>query len=199
LLTIFFEPHASTVDNEAGLASGHYDADLSDEGRREAEYKRPKLLRLGVETVYTSNLKRAYKTAKIIFSETRVPIIQDARLRECDYGDMTRKSRREVFGARINAVASPFPNGESYSQVVDRMKSILDEIALKHMGQKIFIIGHFATLVGLEYWLNGRSIQDAFQIEYNQIEFPLQYILDNASVKRPIAESKRFSDPKAQK
>lgn len=184
MLTIYFEPHASSKDNEAGVASGHYDVDLSDRGRLQASLKKLKLLQLGVEMAYTSDLKRAYETARIVFDGTRVPVIQDARLRECDYGDMTRKPRSEAFEARYNAVASPYPNGESYSQVVDRMKSFLDEVTLKHDDDKILIVGHFATLVGLEYWINGKSIQDTFQMDYNNIEFPLQYNLHDLSAKR---------------
>lgn len=194
MLTIFFEPHASSLDNEAGLASGHYDVDLSDEGRREAESKRSRLPNLGVETVYTSDLKRAYETAGIVFNKTRIPIIKDARLRECDYGSMTRKPRREVFQARNNAVITPFPSGESYCQVVHRIKSYLDEMVVKQMGHKILIIGHSATLVGLEFWLRGRSIEDAFQINYNEIEFPLQYDLDDILVKRNCIRKKNSAN-----
>ncbi len=168
---------------EAGLASGHYDVDLSERGRREAGSKRLRLLRLGADMVYTSDLKRAYETAEIVFRGTRIPIIRDARLRECDYGGMTRRPRSEVFDARGNAISTPYPNGESYNQVVERIGSFLDYIASKYVG-KVLIIGHFATLVGLEYWLNSRSIQDSFKIDYIEIGFPLQYSLD--AISKPI-------------
>ena len=176
MLTIFFEPHAASVDNEAGLASGHHDAELSMRGREQASRdKRPRLLTLGVTHVYTSDTRRAYETARIVWGGTGTPITQDPRLRECDYGDMTRRPRGTVFDARGNAVDTPFPNGESYSQVVHRVKSFLDDVTARHRDTGIFIVGHFATLVALEYLLNGKPIRETFKLDYSEVGFPLAY------------------------
>jgi 2,3-bisphosphoglycerate-dependent phosphoglycerate mutase len=179
VLIIFFEPHAASVDNEAGLASGHHDAELSERGREQASRdKRPKLLPLGVAHVYTSDTRRAYETARIVWGGTGTPITQDPRLRECDYGDMTRRARGVVFEARGDAVDKPFPNGESYSQVVERVKSFLDEATTRHRDAGVFIVGHFATLVALEYLLNGKPIRETFKLNYNEVGFPLTYTVD---------------------
>jgi 2,3-bisphosphoglycerate-dependent phosphoglycerate mutase len=179
VLTIFFEPHAASVDNEAGLASGHHDAELSMRGREQASRdKMPRLLPLGVTHVYTSDTRRAYETARIVWGATRTPITQDPRLRECDYGDMTRRPRGVVFEARGDAVDKPFPNGESYSQVVERVKSFLDEVTTRHRDTGIFVVGHFATLVALEYLLNGKPIRETFKLDYNEVSFPLTYTVD---------------------
>ena len=179
MLTIFFEPHAASVDNEAGLASGHHDAELSMRGREQASRdKRPRLLPLGVTHVYTSDTRRAYETARIVWGATGTPITQDPRLRECDYGDMTRRPRGVVSEARGDAVDKPFPNGESYSQVVERVKSFLDEAAARHRDTGIFVVGHFATLVALEYLLNGKPIRETFKLDYNEVGFPLTYTVD---------------------
>lgn len=179
VLTIFFEPHAASVDNEAGIASGHHDAELSERGKEQASKdKRTRLLPLGVTHVYTSDTRRAYETARIVWRGTGTPITQDSRLRECDYGDMTRRPRGMVFEARGDAVDTPFPNGESYSQVVERVKSFLDEVTARHRDTCIFFVGHFATLVALEYLLNGKPIRETFKLNYNEVDFPLTYTAD---------------------
>lgn len=49
---------------------------------------------------------------------------------------------------------TPFPNGESYKQTAERMKSFLNELFKKNNGNKIMIIGHRATQYGLEYLIN---------------------------------------------
>jgi len=36
VLTLFFSPHSTSVDNEAGRASGHHDVPLSAAGRQQA-------------------------------------------------------------------------------------------------------------------------------------------------------------------
>jgi 2,3-bisphosphoglycerate-dependent phosphoglycerate mutase len=176
VLTIYFEPHAASVDNLAGLASGHHDSELSETGRRRArDDKRPRILPLGVDVVFTSDLRRAYETAAIVFEGTGTLIVWDPRLRECDYGDMTREPRELVFRARERAVDRPFPNGESYAQVVERVRGFLEEAAEKYGGSRFFIIGHFATLVGLEQCIKGTLIEESFKLDYGEIEFPLRY------------------------
>ena len=176
MLTIYFEPHAASVDNLAGLASGHHDAELSETGRRRARVdKRPRILPLGVDVAFTSDLRRAYETAAIVFEGTGTPIVRDPRLRECDYGDLTREPRELVFRARERAVDRPFPNGESYTQVVERVGSFLEEAADKYPGSRVFIVGHFATLVGLESCIKGAPIEESFKLDYGEIEFPLRY------------------------
>lgn len=49
-----------------------------------------------IDTVFTYDLRRAYETAQIMFERKNVPIIQDARLRSWDYGNLTQRSRAEV-------------------------------------------------------------------------------------------------------
>ena len=181
-MIIYFEPHASSLDNEAGLASGHFDVELSEKGWSEAKLKRKKYSNLGIEAVYTSDLKRAYKTAEIIFEKTQIQIVKDIRLRECDYGVMTRRPRGEIIQVRKSCITTPFPYGESYFQVITRVKDFLEELLLNKSFYIILIIGHFAILVGLEYWLEGRQIVDSFQIEYNETEFPLCYQIDEKTL-----------------
>ena len=97
LITIFLEGHAITSDNEAGLASGHNDVELSQAGRSQAAgEKRQRYESIKIDTVFTYDLRRAYETAQIMFERKNVPIIQDARLRLWDYGNFTQRSRAEV-------------------------------------------------------------------------------------------------------
>ena len=97
LITIFLEGHAITSDNEAGLASGHNDIELSQAGRSQAAgEKRQRYESIKIDTVFTYDLRRAYETAQIMFERKNVPIIQDARLRSWDYGNLTQRSRAEV-------------------------------------------------------------------------------------------------------
>ena len=59
-----------------------------------------------------------------------------------------------------NHISEPFPEGESYEQVMVRMKSFFEELLANHDGQQVFVIGHRATRYGLEHWVNGLSIAD---------------------------------------
>jgi alpha-ribazole phosphatase/probable phosphoglycerate mutase len=79
------------------------------------------------DAVFYSDLKRAIESAELGFGE-RYRIIQDQRLRECDYGDFEGRPRAEMERARLTALHTPFPNGESYAQVAIRMRSFLTHI-----------------------------------------------------------------------
>ena len=156
MITIYFEGHALTSDNEANLASGHNDVDLSDGGRSQAaREKRQRYEDLDIDTIFTSDLRRAYDTAKLMFEGRNIPIFQDARLRECNYGDLTQRPRTEMKAVMAESISNPFPNGESLQQVMDRMKNFIDDLSPNYHDQSILIIGHAGTLWGLEHHING--------------------------------------------
>ncbi len=113
-----------------------------------------------LQPFFCSDLQRSYKTAEIAFGE-KFPIVQDARLRECDYGDFTRKSSKEVDEQKRQRIEIPFPNGESYEDCATRMKSFLDDLKRDYDGKRVMIIGHRATQYGLEHWIKGVSVLDA--------------------------------------
>ena len=59
---------------------------------------------------------------------------------------------------RPSAIDTPFPGGESYTQVAVRMRSFLAQLAAERDGQQVLLIGHAATLWTLEHWLQARPL-----------------------------------------
>ncbi|MEK9180990.1 MAG: histidine phosphatase family protein [Patescibacteria group bacterium] len=159
MVTIIFEAHATTLDNENHLSSGHYDVELSPLCKKQAEELCERYANDDFAAVFCSDLRRAYETAQIAFLDRDIPIIKDARLRECDYGELTRYPAREVEEKRSGFIDTPFPKGESYQQCVDRMKSFLQDLLVNYDGKKVLIIGHRATQYGLEHWTNNLPLQ----------------------------------------
>ena len=117
--------------------------------------KRRRYENISFDTGFTSDLSRAYDTAKLMFEGKDIPIIQDARLSECDYGDLTQRPRAEMEVVRTQSILEPFPNGESLEQVMDRMKSFIEDLSQTYRDQQVLIIGHAGTLWGLENYING--------------------------------------------
>lgn len=140
MVNIIFEAHSTTFDNEAHLSSGHFDIALS-------PYKDQEF-----DAIFCSDMQRSYKTAEIAFGD-KFPIIKDRRLRECDYGDLTRHPSDEVEPEKIKHISEPFPNGESYEDSLKRMKDFLDELKKNYDNKRVMIIGHRATQYGLEHWI----------------------------------------------
>ena len=159
MVTIVFESHATTLDNEAYLSSGHNDAGLSTLGEKQAKELGERYRSQNFAAIFCSDLQRSYKTAEIAFGN-KFTIIKDARLRECDYGDLTQHPSSEVDPAKIEHITKPFPNGESYQETSKRMKDFLDDLKKNYESKRIIIIGHRATQYGLEHWINGKSLEE---------------------------------------
>ena len=162
MIEIWLEMHAQTEHNAAGIASGHYDVALTPFGAEQARSVLHARYRdQHFDAAFASNTQRAYRTACLMLAGRGIPVFQDARLRECDYGDFEGRPRVEMQAARMAAIRTPFPNGESYAEVAARMRSFLTDIAAERDGQRIMIVGHAATLHTLEHWLSERSLEDA--------------------------------------
>ncbi len=158
MITIIFEGHANSLDNEKGLASGHVDVPLSEAGEQQTQALAERYRRERIDLICCSDLQRSYRTAELAFGDRRISIIRDARLRECDYGDSTQRPRLEVAKERERRISTPFPNGESYEQVAGRMRSFLQDLLRDHDGKTVLIIGHRATHDCLEHLINGVAL-----------------------------------------
>ncbi len=153
-VTIIFESHATTFDNENHISSGHNDVALSPLGVQQAKELGERRGEENFDAIYCSDLQRSLKTGEIAFENTGVPIVCDPRLREVDYGDMTQKPADEVTAMKPDCIHTPFPHGESYEQSSARMREFLRDVLRDHDGQRILIIGHRATQYALEHWIN---------------------------------------------
>jgi 2,3-bisphosphoglycerate-dependent phosphoglycerate mutase len=157
---LIFETHATSLDNEARLASGWYDVDLSPTGERQARELGERRSNFQVDAVFCSDLLRAKRTAEIAFGPRGVRIVVDARLRECDYGDLTRAPADVVEERRLRCIDAPFPNGESYEQSIARVREWLADTRLAQHEHPIVVIGHRATFYAFEHLLKGRPLHD---------------------------------------
>lgn len=110
--------------------------------------------------VYVSDLQRAVETAQIAFSDRDTRIIQDARLRECNYGDLNGMPVADLTALRRNHIDTPFPGGQSYRDVVDATREFLSDIAAKHDGRTILVVAHSANRWALQYLLHGIPLED---------------------------------------
>ena len=160
-MRLVFETHATSLDNEAGLASGWFDVALSATGEAQARTLGARRRDDHLAVVFCSDLSRSFRTAEIAFGDRSLPIVRDARLRECDYGDLTRHPTAEIEQERAVHLLDPFPSGESYQQVVDRVSGWLREALADIDADTVLIIGHRATHYALEHLLNRVTLHEA--------------------------------------
>ncbi|WP_327086307.1 histidine phosphatase family protein [Nonomuraea sp. NBC_01738] len=156
-VNLIYETHAITVDNETGIATGWLPGELSEAGRRVARELGGR--RAAVDVVYTSDLRRAVQTAEIAFGGGK-EVIQDARLRECDYGIYNGRPVSEVALLRSRHIDTPWPGGQSYRQVVAETAAFLEEVMKRWQGRTVLMIAHSANRWALQNLLLGIELED---------------------------------------
>jgi len=156
---IVYETHSTSTDNEAGVASGWLPGRLSGAGRAQARLLGERRRDDGVGAVFVSDLARALETAEIAFAGSGIPIHRDARLRECDYGELNGAPASLVAAGRAGHVDEPWPRGESYRQVVDRTRDFLRDLAAEWAGSRVVLIAHSANRWALQCLLQGADLR----------------------------------------
>ena len=120
MVEITYFVHGTTLDNQNKIASGWLDGELSPKGIEQAKALHEVIKDDKFDVVFCSDLKRAIDSANIDFYGSNLPIIQDVRLRECNYGDYNGKdSKLADYPTHIFA---KFPNGESLQDVETRIR-----------------------------------------------------------------------------
>jgi broad specificity phosphatase PhoE len=156
---LVYETHAITEDNERGIATGWRPGRLSARGREVAAQLGDRRRGSGIDTVFVPDLWRAVHTAGIAFAGSRIPVVRDARLRECDYGELTGRPVAALAGRRARHLDEPCPGGQNYRQVVAGVRAFLDELATAEWdGRRVLLIGHAATRWALDHLLAGAEL-----------------------------------------
>ena len=138
--------HGQSEWNKLNLFTGFKNIELSEQGIEEANKAGQNFKNLDIKfnIVFTSELKRAQETAKIIlqnlgqwdFLYNEGKIISNINLNERDYGDLTglnKKETAEKFGEEQvhkwrRGYSDQPPNGESLEDVVRRVTKYFVEV-----------------------------------------------------------------------
>jgi broad specificity phosphatase PhoE len=166
---------AGNVANAAAIADGLHELDLADRdmdvslsprGVRQAEALGTWLggLEDRPEVVWCSPYKRALDTARIALAAARcdVPLVVDERLREREFGILDRLTKVGIEARHPEqAVARAFlgkfyhrpPGGESWADVVGRVRAVLTDLRLDHAGGRVCVVAHQAVITMSRYVL----------------------------------------------
>ncbi|MGO1080826.1 histidine phosphatase family protein [Inquilinus sp. CA228] len=165
---LVYETHSTTEDNEKGIATGWLPGRLSPAGRAQAARLGTRRRNDGLSAVFVSDLDRAVETAAIAFSGLAIPIHQDKRLRECNYGELNGCPVEMLATMRGQHLEHPFPGGQSYRQVVEATESFLKDVKDRWDGARVLVIAHSANRWDLQHLLDGARLEDL-------VEAPLKW------------------------
>lgn len=166
-VNITYFVHGTTTDNEQDLATGWLPGELSQIGKQQAKELGNMVAHKQFDLIFCSDLQRAIDSARFGFGDTH-NIIQDKRLRECNYGDMNGKPAAAFKDRMEDYVDVPFPNGESYKDVEARMTSFINFLSKDYVDKNIAIVAHQAPQLALDVILGGKTWKQAIDEDWRK-------------------------------
>lgn len=164
-VSIIYFVHGTTTDNEKNISTGRAPGELSELGIQQAKELGDQVDLSRYDVLFCSDLKRAVDSA-ILWFEGKIDIIQDERLRESHYGDLTQASEKEV--SYMDHIEKRFPNGESMKDVEARIVDFLEFLKQAYDGKQIALLAHKAPQLALEVIIHGKSREQAINEDWRK-------------------------------
>jgi broad specificity phosphatase PhoE len=153
MLKIYLARHGQDEDNANNILNGHRDKPLTEIGIKQAEFLAKKIEEAGIifDYIFTSPLRRAYKTAEIISEKIGIsPPVILPELIERDFGIMTG-----VEISRVEQMCSPniiktefinyflSPEGaETFPDLLKRAEKVLTKIEFEFTDRSALLVTH---------------------------------------------------------
>lgn len=166
-IRITYFVHGSTTDNEEWLSSWRYDVGLSEVWIGQSLELRNQIDISAFDVVFCSDFKRAVDSAKLAF-EDKVAIIQDIRLRECNYGEYNQKASALVEPIQEKSIHKRFPWWESYEDVRKRIQDFLNFLKINYDDKRVAIVAHKAPQLALDVIIKWKTWKEAFADDWRK-------------------------------
>jgi alpha-ribazole phosphatase len=148
--------HGETDFNIARRYQGQSDVPLNQNGIRQAEQIAKRLSAEKIDFICSSDLSRAFETARRIASlQEQSPVPQsDPRWRELDFGDWEGLNHEEMNADwhdeaqkwYRDPVNTPTPNGESLFQLAERTKSAIEDLKNNYKDKTVLVVSHSGVI-----------------------------------------------------
>ena len=152
---ILFVRHGNTPTTGSKLPGRAPNLYLSEEGLLQAEIiakeiKKSSKSFIGkkVSAVYASPMERTQQTAKSIATSLKLRVRTLQGLNECDFGDWTGRKLRDLSKLKSWSIIQKqpsnfrFPNGESFTEMQNRMIKTIDKLVERHSGETVICVSH---------------------------------------------------------
>jgi probable phosphoglycerate mutase len=147
--TVLLVRHGQTPTTGASLPGRAPGLHLSDTGRAQAETAAARIAAITkVAAIYASPLERTRETAAPIAKALGQRVKIDRGLLECDFGDWTGSALKDLFKlpewSTVQRYPSGFrfPNGESFTEMQQRITGAIARLVAAHPGETIVAVSH---------------------------------------------------------
>lgn len=173
--------HGETAWNVDTRIQGQLDIGLNETGRQQARRVAQALTGEPIQAIYSSDLSRAWDTARAIADATGQTLQAHAGLRERGFGVFQGKTFAEIEAAwpdqarrwrKRDPQWAP-EGGESLLDVRERITRTAAELAARHQGEQIVLVAHGGVMDALYRAATGQDLQA-----------PRSWELGNAAINR---------------
>ena len=175
--------HGQTDYNLQNRYCGFSNPPLNNQGIKQSKRLTARVKDIKIDKVYSSDLKRAYQTAEIIFKNN--PIEKVADFREVDfglfeglkYGELTKIYPKLYRDWINNPIEVKIPNGECLKDLNKRVKKRLSSILSQHENKTLALVTHSGPIRIILYSALNSDLKMFWQIEpktaaLNIIDYP---------------------------
>ncbi|MBO5747149.1 MAG: histidine phosphatase family protein [Clostridia bacterium] len=163
--TLYLIRHGQSLGNVAKAFLGHTDLDLSELGYRQAECTAKFLIQRKIDTVYSSDLLRAYNTCSEYLKLSNKTAIKDQNLREIFAGswenntfDTLQTVFNDTYSVWLNDIGNAHPNdGEPVKDLTQRVIKCITKIAEENDGKSVAIFTHATVIRSFFNYAYGNS------------------------------------------
>lgn len=142
--------HGETDWNVEGRYQGQADPPLNARGFDQAQELAQRLVGACIDVLYTSPLRRAADTAKVIAQQLHIPLQTEPRLMEIHQGDWQTRLRSDIETLypdlfrrwEIDPWEVTPPDGEHLTEIQARVNAAIDDLIRRHPGQCIGVVTH---------------------------------------------------------
>jgi probable phosphoglycerate mutase len=151
MTVIILVRHGQTEWNRVERFRGHKDVPLNKTGLAQAEATGQRIFaQLTPTAVYSSPLSRAVKTAEAIAKHFDIPVQPHPDLIDINYGEwhgLTPEEARQHWPQQVdnwynNPEQALIPGGETLADLRSRAMQTVSELADRHAGETIVLVGH---------------------------------------------------------
>lgn len=174
-MKLYIIRHGETDWNASKRLQGSKDISLNENGEAVAKATCKGIHHLEIDVVFTSPLKRAYRTAELVCAGRNIPIIPDQRIREISFGDYEGLIHKgegynipdpdfNNFFKKTERYRVP-PNGESIESLLERTGEFLKELTNREdlKDKNVLISSHGAALRALLCNIKKNDIADFWE------------------------------------
>jgi broad specificity phosphatase PhoE len=138
--------HGETDWNLSRRLQGHADLPLNETGRKQARALADELAEVELDAVYSSDLSRAFETARIVAEPRGLEVTALEELRERHFGSWEGLTDDEIQSRFPEVAEGVLGDGETREELDRRVFDVLQRIAREHSDGTVLVVSHGGPL-----------------------------------------------------